>query len=184
MSCQCCHPTTSTPAPAVGGNFLLDCHDGRRIDAYSFGHRLMLLFFGFTNCPVVCPRELAKIDSALGQLGDLASDIQPLYVTVDPERDSPGVLQAYLRNHARFLGLTGTRAEIDAMKRCFKVFAERRDDPGAPGGYLVPHTSIAYLAAPGGAVVAHFFDSCTERELAERLRNELLAMQGSQQPHS
>jgi protein SCO1/2 len=173
MSCQCCQPGAQTRLPAVGGYFLLDDHDGRRVDAFSFGDRLMLLFFGFTNCAVVCPRELAKFDAALDQLGDDADAIQPLYVTIDPERDSPAALRAYLGDRPRFRGLTGTQAEIDAVKKSFRVFAERRDDPQAPDGYVVPHTSIAYLAAPGGQVIAHFPDALTADELASRLRTLL-----------
>jgi len=175
MSCQCCHSAAQMRLPAVGGYFLLDDHDGGRIDAFSFGERLMLLFFGFTNCAVVCPRELAKIDAALDQLGDDAARIQPLYVTIDPARDSPAVLRAYLKNRPRFIGLTGTNAEIDAIKDSFRVFAERRDDASAPDGYVVPHTSIAYLAAPGGQVVAHFAESLAAGDLATRLRTQLRA---------
>jgi protein SCO1/2 len=173
MSCQCCQSAAQMRLPAVGGYFLLDDHDGGRVDAFSFGERLMLLFFGFTNCAVVCPRELAKIDAALDQLGDEATRIQPLYVTIDPARDSPSVLSAYLKNRPRFIGLTGTNAEIDAIKKSFRVFAERRDDASAPDGYVVPHTSIAYLAAPGGQVVAHFAESLGASDLAVRLRTRL-----------
>jgi protein SCO1/2 len=169
MSCRCCRPSAQASAPAVGGYFLLDDHQGKRVDAFSFGKRLMLLFFGFTNCAAVCPRELAKIDSALDHLGELADTIQPLYVTVDPERDRPSTLRDYLKGRPRFIGLTGTRAEIDAMRRSYRVFAERREDAGAPGGYVVPHTTIAYLAMPGGQVLAHFADSLDARDFARRL---------------
>ena len=173
MNCHCCRAVAPASTPAIGGYFLLDSHDGTRVDAFSFGERLLLLFFGFTNCAVVCPRELAKIDSALDQLGELAERIQPLYVTVDPERDLPATLREYLKNRPRFVGLTGTRAEIDATKRSYRVFAERREDAGAPGGYVVPHTAIAYLAAPGGQVLAHFADSIDAHELAKRLSARL-----------
>ena len=173
MNCHCCRPVEHASPPAVGGYFLLDSHDGKRVDAFSFGERLLLLFFGFTHCAVVCPRELAKIDSALDQLGELAAFIQPLYVTVDPERDLPARLRDYLKDLPRFIGLTGTRAEIDATKRSYRVFAEKREDTGAPGGYVVPHTTIAYLAAPGGQVLAHFADSIDARELARRLAARL-----------
>jgi protein SCO1/2 len=173
MSCPCCPPGASLRIPAVGGYFLLDGHDGSRLDAFSFGDRLMLLFFGFTNCAVVCPRELAKIDAALDLLGAEADRIQPLYVTVDPERDTPTVLRDYLRDRPRFIGLTGARDEIDAIRRSFRVFAERREDPRAPDGYVVPHTSIAYLATPGGRVVAHFTEALSPAELACRLRVQI-----------
>ena len=169
MSCACCRQTSSNSTPAIGGYFLLDSHQGKRVDAFSFGERLLLLVFGFTNCAVVCPRELAKIDAALDMLGEHGAWIQPLYVTVDPERDSADALREYLKDRPRFLGLTGTSAEIDAIKRSFRVFAEKRHDPDAPDGYVVPHTTIAYLAAPGGQVLAHFVDSISAEELAHRL---------------
>ena len=175
MNCHCCSPVVPSKAPAVGGYFLLDDHDGKRIDAFSFDDRLMLIFFGFANCSVVCPRELDKIDAALDALGEDADRIQPLYVTVDPERDSPEVLRTYLKNRPRFRGLTGSRAEIDAMKRNFRIFAERREDPSAPDGYVVPHTTLAYLARPGGQVVAHFSESVGAQPLADRLREQLSA---------
>ncbi len=170
MSCHCGQLHSPIAPTAVGGYFLLDSHQGKRIDAFSFGDRMMLLFFGFTNCALVCPRELAKIDAALDQLGEKAAAIQPLYVTVDPERDSPAVLSKFLGMHPRFVGLTGTRAEIDEAMRTFRVFARQRKDVRAPDGYLVPHTTITYLAAPGGQVVAHFLDSNDSQSLAARLR--------------
>lgn len=173
MSCHCCLPAPSGSAPAIGGYFLLASHHGRRVDAFSFGTRLLLLLFGFTHCAVVCPRELRKLEAALDQLGPLAARVQPLYVTVDPERDLPGTLQAYLQPYSRFIGLTGTRAEIDDARRSFRVFAEQRSDGQAPGGYTVAHTTGAYLATPGGQVVAHFMDSLDATTLAQRLRDLL-----------
>ncbi|MDY0749013.1 SCO family protein [Paucibacter sp. R3-3] len=175
MSCHCGQLHSPISGPAVGGYFFLVSHQDRRVDAYSFGDRLLLLFFGFTHCEIVCRRELAKIDSALDRLGEMADRIQPLYVTVDPERDSPAVLRDFLSLHPRFVGLTGTRAEIDDAMRSFRVFAQRRSDENAPDGYLVPHTTITYLAAPGGQVIAHFLDSSDAKSLAAALLSRLQA---------
>jgi len=170
MTTDCCRPAAEAPRASVGGSFELTDHDGARVDASSFGDRWLLVFFGFTHCRIVCPRELAKIDAALQRLGERAARIQPLYVTVDPERDDPPTMRAYLRQHPAFVGLTGTRDEIDAVKQRFRVFARKTDDADAPGGYVVPHTAIAYLAAPGGRVVDHFGDALDAERLAERLR--------------
>jgi protein SCO1 len=175
VTASCCQ-RTSIPLPAApaGGNFSLRDHHGRRVGAHAFGDRLLLIFFGFTHCPLVCPRELAKIDAALALLGEDAAKIQPLYVSVDPERDTPPVMAAYLeRAHPRFIGLTGTPDEIAAAKRLFRVFAEKRLDPTAPGGYTVPHTAMAYLAAPGGRYLAHFSDALDAEGLARALHAQL-----------
>jgi protein SCO1/2 len=157
-------------AVPVGGQFELVDHHGRAVAPACFAGRHMLVFFGFTNCRGVCPRELGKLTSALDQLGPLAEKIQPLYVSVDPERDTPDVMKAFLlARYPRFLGLTGTRDQTDAAKRSFRVFAQRREDPSAPGGYDMPHTAIAYLLDEQGRYVAHFPDTMLAEQVASRL---------------
>jgi len=110
-----------------------------------------LVFFGFTHCRIVCPRALGKLCRVLDDLGPLAERVQPLYVTVDPERDTPAVMREFLgRSYPRFTGLTGSPAQIDAAKAAFRVFARRVADPDSPGGYAMPHTAIAYLLDEAG----------------------------------
>jgi protein SCO1/2 len=168
------------PAP-VSGRFELVDHFGRAVTERSFGTRHLLVFFGFSHCAVVCPRELAKLSDALERLGPLAERVQALYVSVDPARDTPAVLQRYLaqypspamRHDGGFLGLTGSQAQVDAAKRSFRVFAAPVDDAAAPGGYVVPHTALAYLMAPGGRYLAHFAESLDAATVAARLRMHL-----------
>ena len=171
----CCGCTARAPAPApVDGRFSLVDHFGQPVTERSWGGRHLLVFFGFTHCAVVCPRELAKISAVLVQLGEGARRIQPLYITVDPERDTAVRLRSYLDASApAFIGLTGSPAAIEDVKRRFRVFARKQEDAQAPGGYVVPHTAFAYLLGPDGAYVAHFSDALSAPELAERLSQQL-----------
>jgi protein SCO1 len=159
-----------TMSVMIGGHFSLLDHNGRRVDESTFRGQYVLLFFGFTHCRVVCPRALDRISRALELIGDRANRVQPLYVTVDPERDTAEVMKAFLeKTHPRFLGLTGTRGEIDAMKAAFKVFAARKEDAQEADGYVVPHTAFTFLLDAQGHYLAHFIDAGDAEELAQRL---------------
>ena len=154
-----------------GGAFRLIDHHGNAVDDGSYRGTYVLVFFGFTHCKVVCPRALTKLSSVLDALGPLAEKIVPLYVTVDPGRDTPAVLRAFLETrHPRFTGLTGSPHRIEEAKKAFRVFARRVADPDDPDGYAVPHTAITYLLDPSGQYAAHFADAVGEREMVERLR--------------
>ncbi|MGF6787037.1 SCO family protein [Paraburkholderia sp. 35.1] len=155
----------------VGGVFALTNHYGQPVTNTSFHGKYVLLFFGFTHCKVVCPRALARLSQALEMIGDVAGDIQPLYITVDSDRDTPDVMRAFLEHtYPRFLGLTGDREHISAVKSAYKVYAERKDDPDAPDGYVVLHTAFSFLLDRKGDYLAHFVDAGDATELAVRLR--------------
>jgi protein SCO1 len=140
--------------------FSLVDHDGRPVDIGSWPGRWLLVQFGFTSCRVVCPRALAKLGAALDGLGPLAGRVQPLYVSVDPERDTPEVMRAFLTtSYPHFTGLTGTPEQVEAATRAFRVFARRRADPEDPDGYAVPHTAITYLVDPDGRLARHWPDT-------------------------
>src|SRR5580658_8930024 len=109
-------------APMPGGSFELIDHHGRSISDRSYRGRYALIFFGFTNCRIVCPRVLKKLCGVLETIGSLADRFEPLYITVDPERDTAEVMRAFLRSYPRFTGLTGSREQIDTAKRVFRVF--------------------------------------------------------------
>jgi protein SCO1/2 len=165
-------------AVAIGGDFALTDHFGTAVTDATYRGKFMLLFFGFTHCRMVCPRALARLGEALDLLGPEADRIQPLYVTVDPERDTPAVMRDFLETrYPRFRGLTGTRAEIDRIKSGFRVFARRAADPEAPddpAAYAVPHTALTYVMGPDGAYLGHFTDAVPADAVAERLRAMLL----------
>jgi protein SCO1/2 len=183
-SCCCAGAATTKPvAPAapVSGRFELVDHFGRAVNERSFGAKHLLVFFGFSHCAVVCPRELSKLGAALERLGPLAERVQPLYISVDPARDTPDVLQRYLSQYTHpatrpaggFLGLTGSPEQVEAAKKSFRVFAAPVLDDSAPGGYVVPHTALAYLIAPGGRYATHFAETLDAATVSSRLRTHL-----------
>ncbi|NMO91340.1 SCO family protein [Actinomycetospora sp. TBRC 11914] len=151
--------------------FSLVDHDGRPVDAGSWPGRWLLVQFGFTSCRVVCPRALTKLTEALDALGPAVADrVRPLYVSVDPERDTPEVMRAFLTaSYPCFTGLTGTPVQVEAAKQAFRVFARRRPDPEDPDGYAVPHTAITYLVDPGGHLARHWPDTADAPTLAADL---------------
>jgi protein SCO1/2 len=171
--CAVAPPSAQAQSPISGAFDLID-HFGRAVNERSYGDRHLLVFFGFTHCAVVCPRELEKLDRALRLLGPLASGVQPLYITVDPARDDPAAMKHFLsRFNAGFVGLTGTAEQVEAAKKSYRVFAKPVEDAAAPGGYAVPHTAFAYLMAPGGRYGAHFPDSLDAETVAQRMRRHL-----------
>jgi protein SCO1 len=160
-------------APTTVAFDLVD-QDGSPVDARSYAGSWLLVQFGFTSCRVVCPRALAKLTAALDRLGDDARRVRPLYVTVDPDRDTPAVMKAFLTtSYPRFTGLTGTAEQIEAAKAAFRVFARRRADPQDPDGYAVPHTAITYLVDPDGRLARHWPDTADAATIAAGL-GELL----------
>lgn len=156
---------------AVG--FELIDHHGHAVTAASYHGRHALVFFGFTHCRVVCPRALARLAGVLEDLGPLADRIQPLYVTVDPERDTPERMRAFLESYPRFTGLTGSRDQIDHARHTFRVFADKLTDATAAGGYDIRHTAITYILDPEGRLVDHLLDAVPGEEVAARLRARL-----------
>lgn len=158
--------TTTLDKPS----FSLVDHHGTPVTEQTFRGRWLLVFFGFTHCKVVCPRALRKLSVVLDALGDRADELCPLYITVDPDRDTPAALREFLRPYPRHTGLTGSADAIEQAKEEFRVFARRKADPDDPDGYAVPHTAITYLISPEGEYVAHFPDTLTSGEIIERLR--------------
>ena len=161
-------------ATPVGGPFRLIDHYGVEVTDESYRGRYVLLFFGFTHCKVVCPRALARLTNVLDRLGPLAERLQALYVTVDPERDTPEVMRAFLeRSYPRFTGLIGSPEQVERAKKAFRVFAHRALDPDDPSNYVVPHSAITYVLDPVGRYLTHFTDAVGEAEMIERLRSLL-----------
>lgn len=137
-----------TPAQSgmreVGGAFSLVNHNGETVTQEHFDDRYKLVFFGFTHCPMVCPTELQKISKVLALLGPKSEEIYPLFVTVDPDRDSPEVIKEYLSNFdSRIIGLSGSQEQIDQAVVAFKAYAQKvqidEDE------YTMDHTAMIYL---------------------------------------
>ncbi|MBN9107160.1 MAG: SCO family protein [Pseudonocardia sp.] len=130
-------------APPIRATYDLVDQDGNPVTEQTYRGRWQLVQFGFTACRVVCPRALAKLDEVLTLLGEAAREVVALYITVDPERDTPEQLRSHLTaTHPRFTGLTGTPARTTDAADSFQVFTRRRD---TPDGYDVQHTAMTYL---------------------------------------
>lgn len=113
------------------------------------------------------------LSDVLDGLGEAAGRVRALYITVDPERDTPEVMKEFLEEYPRFTGLTGPSDAIEEAKRAFRVFARRKADPDDPDGYAVPHTAITYLIAPDGQYADHFADALPAADVAVRLQAHL-----------
>jgi len=161
-ACGQAPPQPPLQGATMGGHFTLTDQNGRRVSDSAFAGTYRLVYFGFTFCPDVCPTDMATIGSGLRRFE--ASDparaarVQPIFISVDPARDTPAVLRRFVASfHPRFIGLTGSEAEIAAVARAFGIFHERAaPEPG--GGYNVNHSRMAVLYGPEGepiAVVPH-----------------------------
>ena len=157
----------------VGGPFSLIDHTGRlRTDA-DFRGKLLLIYFGFTYCPDICPTDLQNIGLALDELGQAADKVQPLFITVDPERDTAEHLKEYLPLfHPRLIGLTGETSAIRVAADAFKVYYTKV--PNKQGeNYTVDHTAFIYLMGADGSYVGFFPPGTSPDRIAETLRKEL-----------
>jgi cytochrome oxidase Cu insertion factor (SCO1/SenC/PrrC family) len=155
---------------SVGGPFTLTAHTGERISDEAFRGQFMLVAFGFTHCPDVCPAELQVMTAALESMGSAADRVQPLFVTIDPERDTAEHLADYMAHfHPRLIGLTGSADEIAEVAAAYHVWYEKVQ--GDSPDYLMDHTSITYLMGPDGKFVQHFSFGTSAETLAKALRN-------------
>ena len=134
----------ATGAPRVGGAFSLVSHKGERIDNRSLAGRPYIVFFGFTHCPEICPTTLFELDGWLAALGDEGKDIRAWFVTVDPARDTPEIMDAYVGNVSdRIVGITGEPEKVEAMVRSFSIYFKRVELED--GDYTMDHTASVLL---------------------------------------
>lgn len=142
---------------AIGGDFTLTSNIGKPVSWDDFAGKYRLVYFGFTYCPDICPTDIQRISQGLAEFEkaspDLAAKVQPIFITVDPARDTVAVVDEFVGNfHPRLVGLTGTPEEIEAAKKAFGVTATRDPAPeGAGENYNITHTTFTYLFAPDGA---------------------------------
>lgn len=179
--------------PAIGGPFELTAHTGDIVTEKTYAGRHTLIFFGYTYCPDVCPTTLQEVSGALDDLGVLAEQVQPLFVTVDPERDDQAAMADYVSHfHPSIVGLTGNVDQTTAMARAYRVYFAKvpewkylgldAPDPNAPegqgqdqgdGDYLMDHSSVVYLMGPDGRFVDHLGANMDATQMAERLKSHL-----------
>ena len=142
----------------LGGPFALTDQNGGRVSDRNFAGKYRIVYFGFTHCPDVCPTDLAVIGQALAlhekENPSVADKVQPIFITVDPERDRPEVLKAYVESfHPRLIGLTGTPAQIAAVAKAHAIYFKKLP-PGPDGGYALDHSRLVMLFGPQGEPIA------------------------------
>lgn len=159
----------------IRSEFTLTDHTGRQVTQTDYTDRWQMVFFGFTNCPDVCPTTLAYMASVLDLLGDDADRVAPIFITVDPARDTVPVMAEYVSAfHPRLIGLTGTETEVAEAAQNFRTWFERTEDDSAPDGYFVAHGGFIYLMRPDGSFEAVYQEGdqppeALARELGEKL---------------
>lgn len=158
---------------SLGGAFELTNQAGKAVTEQDFAGRWMLVYFGFTYCPDVCPTELGTIASTLDAMGPAGEAVTPVLITIDPQRDTPALLADYVsRFHPRLQGLTGTPEQIAAVTRRYRVYSARVQRPDMTD-YLMDHSSFIYLVGPDGKVRALFRPEMSPEAIAAAVRAQL-----------
>jgi cytochrome oxidase Cu insertion factor (SCO1/SenC/PrrC family) len=158
---------------AVGGPFTLTDQSGRRRSDSEFRGKLLLVYFGYTYCPDICPTDLQQIGLAIEHLGEDGSAVQPLFITIDPARDTPDVLAQYVPSfYPRLIGLTGTADEIAAVAHEYKVIY-RKYQPTDGGPYMIDHTGFTYIIDPSGKYRGVIPPGTPEDRMQETIRTIL-----------
>ena len=142
----------------IGGPFTLIDQNGAPVSDTQFAGKYRLVYFGYTYCPDVCPTTLQQLMSGFAKYEakapDRAARVQPIFITVDPARDTPGVMKSYVAAfHPRLIGLTGSEAQVAEVAKAFAVYYKRRPAEGA-SGYLMDHSSAPMLFGPDGSPIA------------------------------
>lgn len=159
----------------VGAPFALTSAHGKRVSLGDFRGKLVLLYFGYTSCPDVCPTDLLAIAQTLKLLGRQARQVQPLFVTLDPERDTPGVLRAYaVALHPRLIALTGSEDDIRRVATAYKVFYEKVRSERADW-YWIDHTAFTFLLDRSGKYVMFFPPGTPAQRMVQMVRGQLAA---------
>ena len=159
-------------ASAIGGPFQLVDQNGKTVTNADLKGKWSLVYFGYTHCPDACPTALNDISIALDELGSKRDAVRPVFITVDPERDTPDVLKSYVTAFdAPILALTGTPEEIAQAAKDYRVYYAKH--PEAGGDYSMDHSSVIYVMDPEGRFTASFTHESTPEQIAERLKKLL-----------
>lgn len=170
LAVQPSRPGNATAAvPGMGGHFTLTTPEGRAVTDRSFPGKWLLVYFGYTFCPDACPTALNALATVLDELGPVAAKVQPIFITVDPERDTPQVVADYAKAFdPRIVGLSGTPEQIAAAAKEFRVYYEVR--PLGNDEYAIDHSSFIYVINPQGQVVELLTGNLPGHSMAEELR--------------
>ena len=168
-------PIVTSGQAAVGGPFSLVDQHGQTVSDTDFRGRYMLVYFGFTYCPAICPTRLQVMSGAMDALGEKAAQVQPVFITIDPERDTPEVMAAYVKQfHPGLIGLTGTPEQIYAVAHQeYKVYYAKVEDHDSAGGYTMDHLDAIFLMGPEGEFVTFFPPGTLPEQIAGRVEQAL-----------
>lgn len=168
------HPSAAQENETMVGSFALVDMNGAEVTEASYPGKFLIVFFGYTHCPAVCPTSLLVIGQTLDLLGDDADKLQALFITVDPDRDTPEVLADYVTKfHPRLVGLTGSKAQVAGAARAYRVYFARFDAPESDAGYLMDHTASVYMLDPDGRFIGKFAHGTDPEEMARGIRRLL-----------
>ena len=158
----------------IGGPFTLVDQNGKTVTDQDFRGRYMLVSFGFTHCPDVCPAELQVMSAALDELGPKAHQVVPIFITLDPERDTQEAMGAFVKNFgSRFVGLTGSPEAIAAAADAYRVaYAQVQEDTSKPD-YSIDHSGLVYLMGKDGEYITQFTYGTPAAKMTETLRRYL-----------
>jgi protein SCO1/2 len=160
-------------AVAVGGPFNLIDQHGATVTEADFRGRYTLIYFGYTYCPDVCPTELQSMSQAVDALGAAGDKVTPVFITVDPERDTVEQLAGYAEHfHPRLMALTGSAEQVAAAAKAYRVYYKKVTEEGSTD-YLMDHSSIVYLMDPEGRFLTHFSFGTGPEQMAEKIKEYL-----------
>jgi len=158
----------------IGGPFTLIDQQGKTVTDRDFRGRFMLVFFGFTHCPDICPAELQVMSQSLDALGAEAKDIVPIFITLDPERDTQAVMAEYVKNFGpRFVALTGSPEAVAAAAKAYRIAYAKFQEDAASSDYSIDHSALVYLMGKDGEYVTHFAYGTPADKMTETLRSYL-----------
>ncbi|MBA4750584.1 MAG: SCO family protein [Alphaproteobacteria bacterium] len=155
---------------SIGGPFLLVDQHGRPKSSADFRGRYMLVYFGYTYCPDVCPTALYAMTDALNSLKDKAKNFQPIFITIDPNRDTRSVMRDYMKNfHPSFVGLTGEKDQLEKAHKAYHVYAVKAPGQEHEKNYILDHSSIVYVMDPRGRFITSFNHNTSAEEIVKIL---------------
>ncbi len=166
--------TAQSSGALLGGPFEMVNQSGETVTEASYADHYLFIYFGFTFCPDICPAALESMSVALDQLGAKGANVKPLFVTVDPERDTVENVREYVANfHEDFDGLTGTAEQVRSMADVYKVYYRKNITDLGQDGYLMDHSGYIYFMDPAGTYLTHFTHRDSPDQMAVKMAEYL-----------
>ncbi len=163
----------TSPTKVKGKVFALIDHNGVQVTQDNYKDSYKLIFFGFTFCPAVCPTELQKINLIMDELGNKAENITPIFVSIDPERDTPDIMKEYVAQfHPKLVGLTGSTAQIEAVKKEYNAYSKKIEND-MMDEYMMDHSAFLYLMSPDNNLLALYPAKDTAIEITQDIKGRI-----------